>query len=124
MALIYRAYFAMSKNPRFNAAGLNTSAIMGFANTLLEVLKKQNPSHIALVFDTAAPTERHGDFESYKANRKAIPEDLAASIPFVYRLSEGFNIPVLTMDGFEADDIIGTLAKQAEKEGFTVYCIF
>lgn len=113
----------MSKNPRFNANGVNTSAIMGFANTLLEVLKNQNPSHIAVVFDTAAPTNRHEDLATYKANRQTIPEDLAASIPFVFQLSEGFNIPVLTMDGYEADDIIGTLAKKAEKEGFTVYCM-
>lgn len=123
MALIYRAYFAMSKNPRFNANGVNTSAIMGFANTLLEVLKKQQPTHVAVVFDTAAPTNRHEDLASYKANRQTIPEDLAASIPYVFQLTEGFNIPVLTMDGYEADDIIGTLAKKAEKEGFTVYCM-
>lgn len=123
MALIYRAYFAMSKNPRFTANGLNTSAIMGFTNTLLEVLKNQNPSHIAIVFDTEAPTNRHEEFDSYKANRQAIPEDLADSIPYVFRLAEGFNIPVLTMDGYEADDIIGTLAKKGEQAGFTVYCM-
>lgn len=123
MALIYRAYFAMSKTPRFTATGLNTSAIMGFTNTLLEVLKKQNPTHIAVVFDTAAPTSRHEEFENYKAHREAIPEDLAASIPYIYKLSEGFNIPVLTKDGYEADDIIGTLAKKAEKQGFQVYCM-
>src|SRR5690606_30618290 len=90
MALIYRAYFAMSKNPRFTAAGINTSAIMGFANSLLEVLRKETPSHIAVVFDTDAPTNRHGEFETYKANRQAIPEDLAASIPYVYKLVQGF----------------------------------
>lgn len=123
MALVYRAYFAMSKNPRFNQAGVNTSAIMGFANSLLEVLKKQSPTHIAVVFDTAAPTARHEEMDSYKANRQAIPEDLAESIPYVYKLTEGFNIPVLAMDGYEADDIIGTLAKQAEKAGFDVYCM-
>ena len=123
MALIYRAYFAMSKNPRFTASGLNTSAIMGFANTLLEVLKNQHPTHIAIVFDTEAPTNRHEEFDSYKANRQAIPEDLADSIPYVFRLAEGFNIPVLTMDGYEADDIIGTLAKKGEQAGFTVYCM-
>lgn len=123
MALIYRAYFAMSKTPRFTATGLNTSAIMGFTNTLLEVLKKQNPTHIAVVFDTAAPTSRHEEFENYKAHREAIPEDLAASIPYIYKLAEGFNIPVLTKDGYEADDIIGTLAKKAEKQGFQVFCM-
>lgn len=123
MALIYRAYFALSKNPRFTSAGLNTSAIMGFTNTLLEVLKKENPTHIAVAFDTAAPTSRHAEFETYKANREVIPEDLAAAIPYVYRLVEGFKIPILALDGYEADDIIGTLAKVAEQRGYTVYCM-
>jgi DNA polymerase-1 len=122
-ALIYRAHFALSKNPRFTSSGLNTSAIMGFTNTLLEVLKKENPSHMAVVFDTAAPTERHTDFADYKAHREAMPEDLSAAIPYIIRLIEGFNIPVVFADGYEADDLIGTLAKKAEKEGFTVYCM-
>lgn len=123
MALIYRAYFALSKTPRLTSYGLNTGAIMGFTNTLLDVLKNQKPTHIAVVFDTAAPTNRHLEFESYKAQREQMPEDLAASIPYINRLIEGFNIPIITMDGFEADDIIGTLAKKGEKEGFTVYCM-
>nr|MBC7613043.1 DNA polymerase I [Pseudopedobacter sp.] len=123
MALIYRAHFALSKNPRFTSSGINTSAVMGFTNTLLEVLKKENPSHIAVVFDTSAPTERHTDYEAYKAHREAMPEDLSAALPYVVKLIEGFNIPVITSDGYEADDVIGTLAKQAEKEGFTVYCM-
>ena len=123
MALIYRAHFALSKNPRFTAAGINTSAVMGFTNTLLEILKKETPSHIAVVFDTAAPTTRHIEFEAYKAHRQVMPEDLSAAIPYIYRLIEGFNIPVITYDGFEADDIIGTLAKKAECHGFTVYCM-
>ena len=122
-ALIYRAHFALSKNPRFTSGGLNTSAIMGFTNTLLEVLKKENPSHMAVVFDTSAPTERHTDFAAYKAHREAMPEDLSAAIPYIVRLIEGFNIPVIFCDGYEADDLIGTLAKKAEKEGFTVYCM-
>lgn len=122
-ALIYRAHFALSKNPRFTSSGLNTSAIMGFTNTLLEVLKKENPSHMAVVFDTSAPTERHTDFADYKAHREAMPEDLSAAIPYIVRLIEGFNIPVIFCDGYEADDLIGTLAKKAEKEGFTVYCM-
>ena len=122
-ALIYRAHFALSKNPRFTSSGLNTSAIMGFSNTLLEVLKKENPSHMAVVFDTSAPTERHTDFAAYKAHREAMPEDLSAAIPYIVRLIEGFNIPVIFCDGYEADDLIGTLAKKAEKEGFTVYCM-
>jgi len=123
MALIYRAYFALSKTPRITSTGFNTSAVFGFANTLLELLRTQQPTHIAVVFDTMAPTNRHTEFESYKANRQAIPEDLAAAIPYVYKLVEGFNIPLLTMDGYEADDIIGTLAKQAEEKGYTVYCM-
>jgi DNA polymerase-1 len=123
MALVYRAHFALSKNPRFTANGINTSAVMGFTNTLLEVLKKEKPSHIAVVFDTDAPTERHTDFEAYKGHRQAMPEDLSAALPYVVKLIEGFNIPVITSDGFEADDVIGTLSKQAEKEGFTVYCM-
>lgn len=122
-ALIYRAHFALSKNPRFTTGGLNTSAIMGFTNTLLEVIRKENPTHMAVVFDTDAPTERHTDFTEYKAHRQAMPEDLALAIPYVIRLIEGFRIPVITSDGFEADDIIGTLAKKAEQKGFTVYCM-
>ncbi len=123
MALIYRAHFALSKNPRFTSSGINTSAVMGFTNTFLEILKKENPTHIAVVFDTAAPTERHTDFEAYKAHREAMPEDLSKALPYVKKVIEGFNVPVITYDGFEADDIIGTLAKQAEKEGFTVFCM-
>lgn len=122
-ALIYRAHFALSKNPRFTSGGLNTSAIMGFTNTLLEVLRKEKPSHMAVVFDTSAPTERHIDFTAYKAHRQAMPEDLSAAIPYIIRLIEGFNIPVIFSDGFEADDLIGTLAKKAELDGFTVYCM-
>ena len=123
MALIYRAYFALSKTPRLTSYGLNTGAIMGFTNTLLEVLKNQKPTHIAVVFDTAAPTQRHIEFESYKAQREAMPEDLSAAIPYIFRLIEGFNIPIITKDGYEADDIIGTLAKKAEAQGYTVYCM-
>jgi len=123
MALIYRAHFALSKNPRFTSTGINTSAVMGFTNTLLEVLKKEKPTHIAVVFDTEAPTERHTEFEAYKAHREAMPEDLSKAIPYIFRLIEGFNIPVITKDGYEADDIIGTLAKEGEKQGFQVYCM-
>lgn len=123
MALIYRAHFALSKSPRFTTNGLNTSAVFGFANTLLDLIKKENPTHIAVVFDTAAPTERHTEYEDYKAHREAMPEDLSIAIPYVFQLIEGFNIPVITKDGYEADDIIGTLAKKAEKEGFDVYCM-
>jgi DNA polymerase I len=120
-ALIYRAYFAFSNNHRVNSKGLNTSAIFGFTNTLLDVLKKEKPSHIAVVFDTAEPTVRHEAFEDYKAQREDIPEDIVLAIPFIQRIIEGFNIPVLSLDGYEADDVIGTLAKKAEKEGFITY---
>jgi DNA polymerase I len=121
MALIYRAYFALSRNPRINSKGQNTSAVLGFANTLNDVLKNQKPTHIGVVFDTKAPTFRHKSFPEYKANREKMPEDLSASIPFIIKLIEGFNIPVLSVDGFEADDVIGTLSKKAESEGFVTY---
>lgn len=123
MALMYRAHFALSKNPRFTSSGINTSAVMGFTNTLLDVIKKEKPTHIAVVFDTDAPTERHTSFEAYKAHRQAMPEDLAAAMPYVIKLITGFNIPVITSDGYEADDIIGTLAKKAEAKGYQVYCM-
>ncbi len=123
MALIYRAHFALAKAPRFTSGGLNTSAILGFTNTLLEVLRKEKPTHMAVVFDTEAPTERHTDFADYKAQREAMPEDLAKAIPYIYKVILGFNIPVITSDGYEADDIIGTLAKKAEAKGYKVYCM-
>ncbi len=121
MALIYRAYFAMSRHPQINSKGLNTSAILGFANTLLEILKNEKPTHMGVAFDTMAPTQRHEDFAEYKANREKMPEDLATAIPYVKELLEALNIPVLLLDGYEADDIIGTLAKKAEKKGFITY---
>lgn len=121
MALIYRAYFALSRNPRINSKGQNTSAVLGFANTLLDILKNQNPTHIGVAFDTKAPTFRHENFAAYKANREKMPEDLSASIPYIYKLIKGFNIPFLQVDGFEADDVIGTLAKKAETNDFTTY---
>ncbi len=121
MALIYRAYFAFSKNPRINSKGLNTSAILGFANTLYDILKNEKPTHIGVGFDTMAPTVRHVGFVEYKANREKMPEDLAASLPYINELLKGFNIPIFGVDGYEADDVIGTLAKRAEKEGFFTY---
>src|SRR6201994_1780899 len=123
MALIYRAHFALSKTPRFTSAGLNTSAVLVFTNTLLDVLKKENPTHMAVVFDTEAPTERHIEFADYKGHRESMPEDLSKAIPYIYKLILGFNIPVITADGYEADDIIGTLAKKAEQKGYQVYCM-
>src|SRR5437660_851925 len=96
MALIYRAYFAFSNNHRINSKGQNTSAIFGFTTTMLEVLKKEKPTHIAIVFDTAAPTARHEEFTEYKAHRQEIPEDIASSIPYVIKIAEAFNISVLS----------------------------
>jgi DNA polymerase-1 len=121
MALIYRAYFAFNQNPRITSYGLNTSAAFGFTNTLLDILKKEKPSHIGISFDTSAPTERHIEFEAYKAHREAMPEDLRANIPYIFKIIEAFNIPMFNMDGYEADDVIGTLAKKAGKKGFTTY---
>ena len=121
MALIYRAHFAFSKNPRINSKGLNTGVMLGFTNTLLEVLEKEKPSHIAVAFDTKAPTFRHEQYTPYKANRLEQPEDITVSIPWVKEIVRAFRIPVLELDGFEADDVIGTIAKKAEKELFTVY---
>src|ERR1700756_356426 len=120
-ALIYRAFFAFSSNPRINSQGLNTSAIFGFTNTLLEVLNKEKPTHLAVVFDLSGPTHRHIEFEEYKAHREEMPDDLKKSIPYIFKLLEGFNIPALSFQGFEADDVIGSLAMQAEKKGFTTY---
>lgn len=121
MALIYRAYYAMIKTPRYTSKGLNTSAILGFTNTLYEVLKNEKPTHIAVSFDTGAPTMRHADYDNYKANRDATPEDIIVSIPYIKKIIEAFNIPVVEMDGYEADDVIGTIAKKAEIEGFKVF---
>ncbi len=121
MALIYRAYFAMSRNPRINSKGLNTSAMLGFINTLYDILKNEKPTHIGVAFDTMAPTLRQEGFADYKANREKMPEDLATSIPWIKDIIKGFNIPMLYVDGYEADDVIGTLAKEAEKKGFEVF---
>lgn len=120
-ALIYRAYFAFSNSPRINSKGLNTSAIFGFTNTLLEILNKEKPSHMAVVFDMEGRTQRHDDFNDYKANREEMPEDLRTAIPIIVDLIKAFNIEVLGMEGYEADDVIGTLACKAEKAGFTTY---
>ncbi len=121
MALVYRAYFAFSSNPRVTSKGLNTNAMFGFTNTLLEVFQKEKPTHIAIVFDTHAPTVRHEMDANYKAQRAETPEDIIKAVPYIIRIAEAFGIPVLMKDGYEADDIIGTLAKHAEKDGFEVY---
>ena len=120
-ALIYRAYFAFAKNPRINSKGLDTSAVFGFVNTLNEVIRKEKPTHIAVVFDRPTPTLRHIEYPEYKAHREAMPDGLRDALPYIDKLLEAFNIPKLYKDGFEADDVIGTLAKKAEKEGFQTY---
>ncbi|AZQ62409.1 DNA polymerase I [Flammeovirga pectinis] len=121
MALIFRAHFALIRNPRINSKGVNTSAPMGFVNSLLEILKKQNPTHIAVSFDLPAPTFRHKMFSEYKANRQETPEDISIAIPIVKKIVDAFNIPRIEMEGFEADDVIGTLATEASKRGFQTY---
>ena len=123
LALIYRAYYALIRTPRITSTGINTNAQFGFTNTLLEIIRKENPTHIAVCFDTHAPTERHTDFADYKANRQETPEDLLDSLPHIKAIIEGFNIPVIEYDGYEADDIIGTLAWQAADMGYDVYMV-
>ncbi len=121
MALIYRAYYAMARSPRITSKGFNTSAIFGFTNTLYDVIKNEKPTHLGISFDTGAPTLRHAEFEAYKAHRESTPEDIIQAIPYIYEILNAFNIPIITKDGYEADDVIGTLAKKAEQEGFQVY---
>lgn len=121
-ALIYRAYFAFSKNPRVNSRGENTSAAFGFTNALIDVLKKEKPTHMAVVFDApGGATNRQDDFAAYKANREEMPEDIRNMLEPIKEIVQAFKIPMLLKEGFEADDIIGTLAKRAEKEGFLTY---
>jgi DNA polymerase I len=123
MALVYRAHFALIQNPIRNSKGINTSALYGFINTLLFILEKENPTHIGVAFDTSAPTPRHLLFPAYKAQRDEMPEELAAAIPHVKDVCRAFHIPVLELDGFEADDIIGTLVKRAEPEDFESFMV-
>jgi DNA polymerase-1 len=121
MALIYRAHFAFSKNPRVTSTGLNTSAVFGFTNTLWEVISKEKPTHLAVAFDTPEPTFRHESYVEYKAHRQEQPEDISIAIPLVKKILKCFNIPVLEIPGFEADDVAGTIAKRAEASGYQVY---
>ena len=122
-ALIYRAYFSFIKTPRINSKRFNTSAAFGFTTTLLDLIQREKPTHIAVVFDTAAPTERHETLLDYKANREEMPDDIRSNVPYIRRIIEAFNIPVLESDGYEADDVIGTLAKKAEQEGYTTFMV-
>ena len=122
-ALVYRAHYAFINRPLINAKGINTSAITGFVRSLWDILQKQKPSHIAVAFDPKGDVFRHGEFEEYKANRESQPEDISIALPYIKKIVEAFKIPIMEVAGFEADDTIGTIAKQAEKEGFTVYMV-
>ncbi|HEY3388336.1 MAG TPA: 5'-3' exonuclease H3TH domain-containing protein, partial [Prolixibacteraceae bacterium] len=122
-ALIYRSYFAFINAPRVNSKGLNTSTMLGFVNTLDQLLRNEKPTHIAVAFDMKGPTFRHDMFPGYKAQREAMPEDMRIAIPYIREIIKGYNIPILEKEGFEADDVIGTLAKTAEKEGFQVFMV-
>lgn len=120
-ALIYRAYYAFIKSPRINSKGFNTSAVLGFVNTLEEVLKKENPTHIGVAFDPAGPTFRHEAYEQYKAQREETPEVIRLSVPIIKDIIRAYRIPILEVPGYEADDVIGTLATEAGKRGITTY---
>lgn len=120
-SMIYRAYYAFRNSPIINSKGLNTSAIYGFGNIIIDILKNEKPTHIGVAFDSAEPTFRHIEFVSYKANRESMPEEIAVAIPYIFDFLKKLNIPTFAIPGFEADDIIGTLAKKAEKENFEVY---
>ncbi|HKK78395.1 MAG TPA: DNA polymerase I [Phaeodactylibacter sp.] len=122
-ALVYRAHFAFINRPLINSKGVNTSAVMGFTRTLWDLMRDQKPTHIAVAFDLSTPTFRHEMYEPYKANREEQPEDIVVAIPYIEAIVKAFNIPIVTLDGFEADDVIGTLSKQAEQEGFKVYMV-
>ena len=123
MALIYRAHFAFIARPIVTSYGMNASALLGFTNVVLDLLKNERPTHMAAVFDTSAPTARHEEYPAYKAQREEMPEELSAALPHMKRLLEAFRIPVIARDGYEADDVIGTLARQAEREGFTTFMV-
>jgi len=123
MALIFRAYYALIRNPRITSKGRNTNAQFGFVNTLVDLITNQKPSHMAVCFDTQAPTERHTDFADYKANRQEAPEDLISAIPDIKKIIRGFNIPIMELDGYEADDVIGSLSKQAADADYEVFMV-
>ncbi len=123
MALVYRAHFALIRAPRFTSGGVCTSAVFGVANTLLDIIQREEPSHLAVAFDTPEPTQRHLEYPEYKAQRDAMPEDIASQLPVVDRLLEAFNVPVIRTPGYEADDIIGTLAHQAGDQGFQTWMV-
>ena len=122
-ALAYRSYFAFIRSPLINSKGVNTSGVFGFTNTLMKILKSEKPDYIACVFDTSAPTFRHKTYPEYKATREKMPEDLAAQLPIIREIVQAFRIPSIEKEGFEADDVMGTLARQAESEAFDIYLV-
>src|SRR5690554_4633472 len=120
-ALIYRSYYAFIRNPQFNSKRVNTSAMLGFTNSLVQLLEAEDPHYIGVVFDMSGPTFRHEMYREYKATRETMPEDLRISIPYIRNIIEAFNIPIIELAGYEADDVIGTLAQKAKVEGFDIY---
>ena len=122
-ALIFRGYYAFIKNPRINSKGMNTSAIVGFMNSLLEVIRKEQPHLLAVCFDKGGSQQRTAIYPEYKANREETPEAIRLAIPYIHQILEAMRIPIIEKEGYEADDIIGTLSKQAEKQGYTVYMV-
>ena len=122
-ALIFRAFYAMMRNPRTTTTGIDTSAVFGFVNTLQDLLKRERPSHIAVCFDPGGKTFRHEAYPEYKANRSATPEGILVAVPYIKRILEAYRIPVYQVDGYEADDVIGTLAHQAQEQGFFTYMV-
>lgn len=121
--MVYRAHYAFIGRPLINSKGLNTSAISGFTRTLWDIINNEKPSHIAVAFDLHGPTFRHKEFPAYKANREAQPEDISIALPYIEEIVKAFNIPIVTAESYEADDVIGTLAKQAAGEGFDVFMV-
>ena len=122
-ALIFRGYYAFIKNPRINSKGLDTSAILGFTNSLLDVIKRERPDHLAVCFDKGGSVDRVEMFDAYKANRDATPEAIKIAVPYIEQILRAMHIPIMVKDGFEADDVIGTLSKQAEKEGYKTFMV-
>ena len=122
-ALIFRGYYAFIKNPRINSKGMNTSAILGFTNSLLDVIKRERPDYLAVCFDKGGSKSRTDLFTEYKANRDETPEAISLAIPYIQKILDAMHIPIVVKEGYEADDIIGTLSKQAEKEGYQVFMV-
>jgi DNA polymerase-1 len=122
-AMIFRGYFAFIKNPRISTKGVNTSAIFGFTNSLIELIKRDRPTHLAVVFDVGKTNVRHEDFTEYKANRQDTPEPILIAVPYIHRILEAMHIPILGVEGYEADDVIGTIACKAEKQDYNVFMV-